>query len=83
MITSKTVIEEIDGNEDIMPVQFAFTKFADLAEYMDDRSKSVGEYANSPSFVFLSHIVFFSTCLLFLCRCPRSGDQFISHEDNH
>ncbi|XP_071916183.1 replication protein A 70 kDa DNA-binding subunit B-like [Coffea arabica] len=41
VITSKTVIEEIDGNEDIMPVKFAFTKFADLAEYMDDRSKSV------------------------------------------
>ncbi|CDP15596.1 unnamed protein product [Coffea canephora] len=41
MITSKTVIDEIDGDEDIMPVQFAFTKFADLAEYMDDRSKSV------------------------------------------
>nr|XP_027071747.1 replication protein A 70 kDa DNA-binding subunit B-like [Coffea arabica] len=42
VITSKTVIEEVDGNEDIMPVGFAFTEFVDLAEYMDDRSKSVG-----------------------------------------
>ncbi|XP_071910175.1 replication protein A 70 kDa DNA-binding subunit B-like isoform X2 [Coffea arabica] len=41
VITSKTVIDEVDGDEDIMPIQFAFTKFADLAEYMDDRSKSV------------------------------------------
>ena len=55
MITSKTVIEEVDGNEDIMPVKFAFTDFADLAEYMDDRNKSVGEYVNSLSFIFLSH----------------------------
>ncbi|XP_027182204.1 uncharacterized protein LOC113780620 [Coffea eugenioides] len=42
VITSKTVIEEVNGNEDIMPVKFSFTEFADLAEYMDDRSKSVG-----------------------------------------
>ena len=55
VITSKTVIEEVDGNEDIMPVKFAFTDFADLAEYMDDRNKSVGEYVNSLSFIFLSH----------------------------
>ncbi|XP_071913971.1 replication protein A 70 kDa DNA-binding subunit B-like isoform X3 [Coffea arabica] len=41
VITSKTVIEEVDANEDIMPVKFAFTDFADLAEYMDDRTKSV------------------------------------------
>ncbi|XP_071925869.1 replication protein A 70 kDa DNA-binding subunit B isoform X3 [Coffea arabica] len=41
VITSKTVIEEVNGSEDIMPVKFSFTQFADLAEYMDDRSKSV------------------------------------------
>ena len=53
VITSKTVIEEVNGSEDIMPVKFSFTEFVDLAEYMDDRSKSVGEYANSLSFMFL------------------------------
>ena len=53
VITSKTVIEEVNGSEDIMPVKFSFTQFADLAEYMDDRSKSVGEYAGSLSFMFL------------------------------
>ncbi|XP_071932877.1 replication protein A 70 kDa DNA-binding subunit B-like [Coffea arabica] len=41
VITSKTVIEEVDGNEDIMPVKFAFTDFADLSDYMDDKNKSV------------------------------------------
>ena len=53
VITSKTVIEEVNGNEGIMPVKFSFTQFADLAEYMDDRSKSIGKYANSLSFMFL------------------------------
>ena len=56
VITSKTVIEEVDANEDIMPVKFAFTDFADLAEYMDDRTKSVGEYATSLVYhVFITH----------------------------
>nr|XP_027084848.1 replication protein A 70 kDa DNA-binding subunit B-like isoform X2 [Coffea arabica] len=41
VITARTVIEEINREEDIMPVKFAFTEFADLAQYMDDKSKSV------------------------------------------
>ncbi|XP_071918920.1 replication protein A 70 kDa DNA-binding subunit D-like [Coffea arabica] len=50
VITSKTVIEEVNGNEDIMPVKFSFTKFANLAEYMDDRSKSVALNHSHPDF---------------------------------
>ncbi|XP_071940335.1 replication protein A 70 kDa DNA-binding subunit B-like isoform X2 [Coffea arabica] len=41
VITAKTVIEEVSREEDIMPVKFTFTEFADLAQYMDDKSKSV------------------------------------------
>ncbi|XP_071917137.1 uncharacterized protein [Coffea arabica] len=41
VITAKTVIEEVNREEDIMPVKFTFTEFADLAQYMDDKSKSV------------------------------------------
>ncbi|XP_071932924.1 replication protein A 70 kDa DNA-binding subunit D-like [Coffea arabica] len=41
VITARTVIEEVSREEDIMPVKFSFTEFADLAQYMDDKSKSV------------------------------------------
>ena len=44
VITAKTVIEEVNREEDIMPVKFTFTEFADLAQYMDDKSKSVGKF---------------------------------------
>ncbi|XP_027077009.2 uncharacterized protein [Coffea arabica] len=41
-ITSKTVIEEVLDDEDIMPVKFNYTKFTHLAQYMDDKTKLVG-----------------------------------------
>lgn len=44
MITSKTVIEEVADDEDIMPVKFNYTKFKDSALYMDHKDKSVGMY---------------------------------------
>ncbi|XP_027060683.2 replication protein A 70 kDa DNA-binding subunit D-like [Coffea arabica] len=40
-ITSRTVIEEVFDDEDMMPVKFNCTKFRDLAQYMDDKAKSV------------------------------------------
>ena len=44
VITAKTVIEEVSRKEDIMPVKFSFTEFANLAQYIDDKSKSVGKF---------------------------------------
>ncbi|XP_027071838.1 uncharacterized protein [Coffea arabica] len=41
VITARTIIEEVSREEDIMHVKFGFTKFADLAQYMGDKSKSV------------------------------------------
>ena len=38
-ITSRTVIEEVFDDEDMMPVKFNFTKFRDLAQYMDNKAK--------------------------------------------
>ncbi|XP_071912497.1 replication protein A 70 kDa DNA-binding subunit B-like isoform X2 [Coffea arabica] len=42
VISTKTIIEELNGaDNDIMPVNFNYTKFTDLVHHMDDKNKSV------------------------------------------
>ncbi|KAK6919335.1 hypothetical protein RJ641_015239, partial [Dillenia turbinata] len=37
----KTIIEHLNEDDDMMPVKFTYTKFTDMANYMDDKNKSV------------------------------------------
>ncbi|XP_027178070.1 replication factor A protein 1-like [Coffea eugenioides] len=41
VISTKTVIDEIADDDEVMPVKFWYSKFTDLVQYMDDRTKSV------------------------------------------
>ncbi|XP_071939274.1 replication protein A 70 kDa DNA-binding subunit D-like [Coffea arabica] len=41
VISTKTVIDEIADDDEVMPVKFCYSKFTDLVQYMDDRTKSV------------------------------------------
>ena len=43
IITSRTIIEEIVDNEDVMAAKFTYTNFTDLAQYMDRKDISVGQ----------------------------------------
>ena len=72
-ITSKTVIEEVLDDEDIMPVKFNYTKFTDLAQYMDYKTKSV---SISHYFIYINsmHISALNIQQIFpFCRCPRNS----------
>ncbi|XP_071938420.1 replication protein A 70 kDa DNA-binding subunit D-like isoform X2 [Coffea arabica] len=40
-ISSRTVIDEIADDDEVMPVKFCYSKFTDLVQYMDDKTKSV------------------------------------------
>ncbi|XP_071917017.1 replication protein A 70 kDa DNA-binding subunit B-like [Coffea arabica] len=42
IITSRTIIEEIVDDEDVIAAKFTYTKFRDLAQYMDRKDISVG-----------------------------------------
>ncbi|XP_071925052.1 replication protein A 70 kDa DNA-binding subunit D-like isoform X2 [Coffea arabica] len=41
VISTRTVIEEIATDDEVMPVKFCYSKFTDLVQYMDDKTKSV------------------------------------------
>ena len=64
VITARTIIEEVSREEDIMPVKFTFTEFADLAQYMDDKSKSVGKFYLPLKYKFglIKLIITFPSC---------------------
>ncbi|XP_027171826.1 replication protein A 70 kDa DNA-binding subunit-like [Coffea eugenioides] len=41
VISTRTVIEEIAIDDEVMPVKFCYSKFTDLVQYMHDKTKSV------------------------------------------
>ncbi|XP_027174552.1 replication protein A 70 kDa DNA-binding subunit-like [Coffea eugenioides] len=41
VISSRTVIDKIPDGDEVMPVKFCYSKFTDLVQYMDDKTKSV------------------------------------------
>ena len=47
VISSRTVIDEIPDDDAVMAVKFCYSKFTDLVQYMDDKTKSVGECFNA------------------------------------
>ena len=47
VISSRTVIDKIPDDDEVMPVSFCYSKFTDLVQYMDDKTKSVGECFNA------------------------------------
>ena len=47
VISSRTVIDKIPDDDEVMPVSFCYSKFTDLVQYMDDKTKSVGESFNA------------------------------------
>ena len=47
VISSRTVIDKIPDDDEVMPVKFCYSKFTDLVQYMDDKTKSVGESFNA------------------------------------
>ena len=47
VISSRTVIDEIADDDEIMAVKFCYSKFTDLVQYMDDKTRSVGESFNT------------------------------------
>ena len=53
VISTRTVIEEIPADDEVMPVKFSYSKFTDLVQYMDDKTKSVGKSFNALLLMFL------------------------------
>ena len=47
LISSRTVIDEIADDDEVMLVKFCYLKFTDLVHYMDDKIKSVGRSFNA------------------------------------
>ena len=47
VISSRTVIDEIADDDEVMPVKFCYSKFTDLVQHMDDKTRSVGESFNA------------------------------------
>ena len=47
VISTWTIVEEIAEDEEIIPSKFNCTKFTELAQFMDQRDKSVGQYSHS------------------------------------
>ncbi|XP_027151904.1 replication protein A 70 kDa DNA-binding subunit B-like [Coffea eugenioides] len=43
VITSRTVIERANDDDDILPVKFNYTEFSNLVNFIDDKEKSVGQ----------------------------------------
>ncbi|XP_071925884.1 replication factor A protein 1-like [Coffea arabica] len=41
VISSRTVIDEIADDDEVMPVKFCYSKFTDLVQHMDDKTRSV------------------------------------------
>ena len=66
VISSRTVIDKIANDDEVMPVKFCYSKFTDLVQYMDDRTKSVGESFNALLLICLRSVQSFSIIPFFV-----------------
>ena len=82
-IMSKTVIEEVLDDEDIMPVKFNYTKFTNLAQYMDDKTKLVG-ISHYLIYINSMHISAWNIQQIFpFSRCPWNSYWSIGEKGNY
>ena len=62
VLTSRTVIEPANDDDDILPVKFNYTEFSDLVNFIDDKQKSVGQLHHCNFFIYSPVMLLFSNC---------------------
>ena len=58
IISTKTLVEEITDDEDVVPVKLTYTRFIDLIKYVDIKDQSVGKLISFRLYTYMLFLFF-------------------------
>ena len=63
VISTRTLVEEVNDDEVVVPMKLSYTKFTDLIKYMDHKDQSVGGFVCLKVYACTNFLFFQSICL--------------------